>query len=223
MTKQYKNSLLLILFITITNVLFSQSPQIHVKFIGNCGLYLSDGKSNLYVDFPYKSGAFGYMAYNVAELDSIADNANFLFTHKHADHYSKKMLNLIKTKHKGNVYGKWNIDELTKLSAGFDDFKIEVFETKHRFSFKHYSYLITWHGKKIYFSGDTESAATIAGIDQIDWAFVPTWIWMDAKENNLQINATKVAIYHLYPDQSVTNSMPEKIKLLNKQGESWDL
>mgnify|MGYP003431798459 len=52
---------------------------------------------------------------------------------------------------------------------------------------------------------------------------MPIWIWMDAKENNLQINAYMFAIYHLYPDQSVTNSMPEIIKLLNKQGEQWSL
>lgn len=223
MTNLNKYSLLLILFITITNVLFSQSTEIQVKFIGNCGVHLTDGKNNLYVDFPYKSGAFNYMTYNPVELDSIADNAYFLFTHKHQDHYSKKMLNLIKSKHKGNVYGKWNIEDLTQLSAAFEDFTIETFETKHRFLFKHYSYLITWHSKKIYFSGDTESAVTIANVEQIDWAFIPTWIWMDAKENNLQINATKIAIYHLYPNQSVINSMPEKIKLLNKQGERWSL
>ena len=79
-----------------------------------------------------------------------------------------------------------------------NNFILATFENKHRFTFKHYSYLITWHGKKIYFSGDTESASTIASVEQIDWAFIPTWIWQDAKENNLQINATKVAIYHLF-------------------------
>lgn len=223
MPNHFKSLLLLIVSFTITTFLYAQTPDIQVKFIGNCGIHLTDGKNNLYVDFPYQSGAFNYMTYNQAELDSIADNAYFLFTHKHPDHYSKKMLNLIKSKHKGNVYGKWNTESFNELNAAFTDFRIEIFKTKHRFSFNHYSYLITWHGKKLYFSGDTESAVTIASIDQIDWAFIPTWIWMDAKENNLQLNATKFAIYHLYPDESVTNSEPEKIKLLNKQGERWSL
>ncbi|MFZ1592161.1 MAG: MBL fold metallo-hydrolase [Chitinophagales bacterium] len=223
MNKRYRYLSALIVFFTISTRLFAQTPEIQVKFIGNCGVHLTDGKNNLYVDFPYKSGAFNYMTYNPAELDSIADNAYFLFTHKHPDHYSKKMLNQIKSKHKGNVFGKWNINEFAKFNTTFTDFTIETFETKHHFSFKHYSYLITWHGKKIYFSGDTESAVTIANVEQIDWAFIPTWIWTDAKENNLQINANMFAIYHLYPDQSVTNSMPEKIKLLNKQGERWSL
>jgi hypothetical protein len=50
------------------------------------------------------------------------------------------------------------------------NFNIEVFKTKHRFTFKHYSYLITWHGKRIFFSGDTESAETIARVKGINWA-----------------------------------------------------
>lgn len=223
MTGLFRHYQLLIVFITISFHAFSQSSEIKATFIGNCGVHLTDGKSNLYIDFPYKSGAFGYMTYSASAIDSIENNSYFLFTHKHPDHYSRKVLNQIKSKHKGNVYGKWNINDLGTFNTGFEDFTIATFETKHRFSFKHYSFLITWHGKKIYFSGDTESAATIASVEQIDWAFIPTWIWKDAKENNLQINATKVAIYHLYPDESITNSMPEKIKLLDKQGEKWGL
>ena len=102
MKKRYIYLLALIVFFTISTRLFTQTPEIQVKFIGNCGVHLTDGKNNLYVDFPYKSGAFNYMTYNPAELDSIPDNAYFLFTHKHPDHYSKKMLNQIKSKHKGN-------------------------------------------------------------------------------------------------------------------------
>ncbi|MBC8882919.1 hypothetical protein H9X57_04590 [Flavobacterium piscinae] len=65
-----------------------------------------------------------------------------------------------------------------------EDFKIESFKTKHRFTFKHYSYLITWHGKRIFLSGDTESADLISTVKNINWAFVPYWIMLDAKEKS---------------------------------------
>ena len=48
--------------------------------------------TEFYIDFPYKSGAYGYMEFAENELVNINENAIFIFTHKHADHYSKKNL-----------------------------------------------------------------------------------------------------------------------------------
>lgn len=219
MTNFYRKLVFIITLIGISNFGFSQSNEIKIKFIGNCGLYLTDGNSNLYIDFPYKSGAYGYMKYDQTEIDSIKENSIFLFTHRHADHYSKKILKQIKSKHEGKVFGNWNTKKFEKLNNSIDDFKIETFKTKHRFTFKHYSYLITWHGKRIFLSGDTETADIIATIKDINWAFVPYWIMLDAKEKNLKIDTEKFGIYHLYPNQKINNSAPEKIVLLNKQGE----
>lgn len=171
MTRTIKVIFFTIALLTISNFGFSQSNEIKIKFIGNCGLYLTDGKSNLYVDFPYKSGAYNYMNYNSTEIENIKENSIFLFTHTHADHYSKKLLKKAKNKHKGKSFGSWNTNKFEKINNSFTDFKIETFKTKHRFTFKHYSYLISWHGKKIYLSGDTESADSIANVKNIDWAF----------------------------------------------------
>ena len=219
MTNLYSKLVFIIAFVCIANFGFSQSNEIKIQFIGNCGLYLTDGKSNLYIDFPYKSGAYGYMTYAQTKIDSIKENSIFLFTHRHADHYSKKILKQIKSKHKGKVFGNWNTNKFEKIINSFASFKIESFKTKHKFTFKHYSYLITWHGKRIYLSGDTESAKTIETVKDIDWAFVPYWIMLDAKEKNLTIDADKIGIYHLYPDQKISNSIPEKVDVLDKQGE----
>jgi len=215
----YKKLLLVVLFASSFNLGYSQSNQIKIEFIGNCGLHLTDGKSNIYFDFPYKSGAFGYMKYNSNEIDSINENAIFIFTHKHPDHYSKRILKHVLRKRKGKAYGNGRTKKFEQLNTSIEDFKIEVFKTKHRFSFKHHSYLITWHGKRIYFSGDTETSETIAKVKDIDWAFVPVWIITDAKEKNISIDAKKFGIYHLYPTQKVTNSKPEKYIILNNQGE----
>ncbi len=219
MTKIDKVILFTIALLTISNFGFSQSNEIKIKFIGNCGLYLTDGKSNLYVDFPYKSGAYNYMKYNLTEIENIKENSIFLFTHRHADHYSKKLLKQVKNRLGGKSFGNWNTNKFGKLNSSFTDFTIEPFKTKHRFAFKHYSYLITWHGKKIFLSGDTESAETITNVKNINWAFVPTWIILDAKDKNLTIDADKIGVYHLYPNEKVTNSKPEKYHILNKQGE----
>jgi L-ascorbate metabolism protein UlaG (beta-lactamase superfamily) len=195
----------------------AQTNEIQVRFIGNCGLHFYDGSSDLYVDFPYKSGAFGYMTFDQAEVTKIKENAVFLFTHKHADHFSKKNLELIKEKHKGRIVGSWNPKETEILTTALADFKIEVFRTKHRFSCRHYSYLITWHGQRIFISGDTESAVTIARVPEMDWAFVPYWILSDANKDNLTINAKRIGLYHLYPTQVITGEVPEKITIMNKQ------
>jgi L-ascorbate metabolism protein UlaG (beta-lactamase superfamily) len=215
MDNLYRKILLILALIFIVNVGFSQSNQITIKFIGNCGLYMTDGALNVYVDFPYKSGAYNYMKYDKAELDNIKDNSIFIFTHRHADHYSKKLLKKLHAK----AYGPWNESGIDKLNASLQDFSIQSFRTKHRFSFKHDSYLITWHNKKIFISGDTENADTIATVKGIDWAFVPYWILLDATEKKMKIDAKMFAIYHLYPNQKINIETPDRIVLLDKEDE----
>lgn len=218
MKKIYYQIQLITTLILASNFGFCQSNEIKIKFIGNCGLYLTDKNSNIYIDFPYKSGAHNYMEYDKSEIDSVKEKSTFIFTHKHADHYSKSLLN----KMKGNKYGPWNIKEIKKIQNSISDFTIESFKTQHKvfgISFEHYSYLIVWHNKRIFISGDTENADTVAKINNIDWLFAPSWLIMDAKEKNLTIDAEKIGVYHLYPNERVTNSKPEKYLILDKQGE----
>lgn len=79
-----KITLTLLIFSTISFLGIGQDKEIQIKFIGNCGLYMTDGELNIYSDFPYKSGAYGYMRYEESELDSVKENSVFIFTHKHA-------------------------------------------------------------------------------------------------------------------------------------------
>ena len=217
----YQKTLLIISLILISNLGFSQSNEIKIKFIGNCGFYMTDGETNFYIDFPYKSGAHNYMEYDKSEIDSIKDNAIFIFTHRHADHYSKKILKKLT----GLKFDPWNIDELEKLGESIPDFDIKTFKTSHKvygISFKHYSYLITWHGKKIYISGDTENSDTFALQKDIDWTFAPVWLLMDANQKGLNlVEISKMyAIYHIGQNDNITNDENNpQIKLLNKQGE----
>jgi len=214
----YKKFLLIVTIICISNFGLSQSNEIKIKFIGNCGLYMTDGESNFYIDFPSKSGAHNYMEYDKSEIDSIKDNAIFIFTHRHADHYSKKLLKKLD----GQKFDPWNIPELEKLGASIPDFEIKAFKTPHKIygiSFKHYSYLITWHGKKIYLSGDTGDLEELGKIKDIDWAFVNPWIYMNALNEKVTIDAKNFGIYHLYPNPKIDGEFPSNILILKNQGE----
>ena len=203
-------------------LLSGQTNEIKIRFIGNCGLHITDGTYDIYADFPYKSGAHHYSEYDDSELDNLKENAIYIFTHKHSDHYYRgKMNQILKTKN-GRKYGKWNISELENLSNILPDFEIKAFKTKHQFSFNHYSYLITWHGKKIYLSGDAESADTLAGVKDIDWAFVPAWLMVDVVEKDIKPDVKKIAIYHIGPRDTV-NITGDKIIMLKKQGEVFSL
>jgi len=205
-------------FIFILNLGFGQSNEIKIRYIGNCGLHISDGINHIYTDFPYKSGAHNYIEYDNSEIDNLKENSFYIFTHKHSDHYSKKLLKrALKTKN-GKAFGSWNIAELENLDEIIPDFEIKSFKTKHNFSLNHYSYLITWHNKKIFLSGDTENAETIGKMTNLDWAFVPAWLVVDSNEKDIKINTKMIGIYHIGPKDNI-NITGEKVLMLKKQGE----
>src|SRR5690554_4586681 len=134
---------LLLVAIIAFNRTYSQENNIQIRFIGNCGLHMTDGKFNFYVDFPYKSGAYNYMEYDEAEIDDIVDRAIFIFTHRHSDHFSKKLLKELR----GEILEAFKVDKnrvisLEELNDSVPFLSIKAFKTKHRFTFKHYSYLI---------------------------------------------------------------------------------
>ena len=166
------------------------------------------------------------MEFDEKELDSINKNGYFIFTHKHSDHYSKKNLKKVTNRENKKIYGVSNITELEKLGETIEDFNIKAYKTKHvifGIPFRHYSYLITWHGKKIFISGDTTEPETIGAIQNIDLAFAPYWIIKYARLNNIKIDAKMIALYHLYPSQ-IQSAMEvfvndQKIKPMAKQGE----
>ena len=209
--------LIIIIFLGYTSG-YAQTSEIKVILKGNAGLHMTDGFLNIYVDFPYKSGAHNYMEYNKSELESIKENSIFIFTHKHSDHYSKKLVKIVLKTKNGKKYGSWNISELENLDEIIPDFKVQAFKTKHNFSLNHYSYLITWHNKKIFLSGDTESAETIGEMTNLDWAFIPAWLVLDSNEKNIKIDTKMIGIYHIGPRDNI-NITGEKVLMLKKQEE----
>lgn len=216
-----------IIFISLSSFSFGQAGEIQIRFIGNCGLHLTDGETDIYVDFPYKSGAYSYMTFDESELENVKENAIFIFTHKHKDHFSGKNMRRVLKEKGGKKFTPWRSKKLKKHAETIPDFEIEIFKTKHTFSLRHRSYLITWHGKRIYLSGDTEHPETIANIKNIDMAFVPYWIIREAKKKDLSIDAKKIGIYHIATEQIPSlkehYASPENVILMAEQGKSIEL
>jgi len=221
--KKIIKSILVIVFIFITNSGYSQTNEIKVRFIGNCGLHFTDGNTSIYLDFPYKSGAHNYMEYDKSQLDSITDNSIFIFTHRHKDHYSKKLVKQMKKKHKGRIFGNWNVKKLDELNNSISEFTIRAIKTSHSFALKHYSYLITWHGKNIYITGDTGSLDEVSKIKNIDLIFTNPWLYMNAQDEKITIDAKIFALYHLYPDQTINGEIPDNLKVLKTENETIEI
>lgn len=217
MNKTIKSQLILIAFLFLGTIGFGQSNEIKIRYIGNCGLHITDGETHIYTDFPYQPGAYNYLEYDQSEIDNLKENAYYIFTHKHRDHYYRGKINKILKRKKGKKYGKWNISKLEKLGEVIPDFKIEAFKTKHKYSSRHYSYMITWHGKKIYLSGDTESEETIMKMKGMDWAFIPSWLVPKINATGIPLDTKKIGIYHIGPSQNI-NITGEKVLMLKEQG-----
>ncbi len=218
--------ILVSIFIMGANFLFGQNEKIEIKLLGNCGLFMSDGNLNMYVDFPYQSGAHGYMTYNPELLDSIPTHSIFLFTHGHSDHYDRKLFK--KTNQK--LYGPWPVKflmskkrkyKLEELNDSLPDFKITEYKTKHGYSFKHLSYLIEWNQKRIFISGDTHLSDTLVSIKNLDLVFAAPWVLIDANDRNLKIDAKKIIVYHLRNSDTPTSGS-DKI-IIPKQNQKFEL
>lgn len=220
----YKAFLLLTLSL-VTVYSYPQPKEIDITFLGNCGFFLTDGKINLYIDFPYKSGAYNYMTYDQELLDSIHADAIFLYSHGHADHYNKKLFK--KTNQK--LYAPWPVTlylsgkrkyQLKELNDSLPDFHLVEYKTKHRFSFKNCSYVIEWDGKRIFISGDAETADTLCAMKNLDLVIAPYWVIMDASTRNLKIDTRKIIIcHHRTRDQITTKDEKIIIPLQNQQVE----
>jgi L-ascorbate metabolism protein UlaG (beta-lactamase superfamily) len=66
-------------------------PTLQARFLGNAAFEISDGETTLLTDFPYRSGAFGYMEYDPSELRARPRSV-CLITHAHADHFDASLV-----------------------------------------------------------------------------------------------------------------------------------
>ena len=119
-----------------TNINENIKKTLVAKFIGNCGFCFTDEVDCLYIDFPYVSGAYGFMGFDARHLEALSRHEKevyFLFTHAHDDHFNRKEVRSQKLKTAGpfgircyaNNY--ITIDQLNKSGP----WHITAFKTTH--------------------------------------------------------------------------------------------
>lgn len=189
-------------------VAVAQPAAPHARFIGNMSVALEDAGFTLITDFPYESGYSRYMTYDPAEIRSSTPSTLALITHGHRDHWDKALFSKTSWKVAGpdDVTGTVPVERVLPLTpatpAAFGPFTIEAFASPHA-SIGHHSYVVTWRGKRLYFSGDTESPDSLIAAGKVDVAFVSPWLYRTMVSSGIRIGAGRIVIYHHQPGERV--------------------
>lgn len=177
----------------------ARSPTLQVTFIGNAAFELSDGRNTLLVDFPYVSGAGGVMTFDRAAVRPRGP-VLALFTHRHADHFDRDAL-------LARGWAAFGPAEVLALlppdrvfarsdSLTFGAFHLVRIPEPHG-EVEHVAFLITWHGRRIYHSGDSMDEAALEALPELDVALVQENLlcWMSG-QRGARVPAREVVVFH---------------------------
>lgn len=175
-----------------------KDPVLYVKFIGNEAFRLSDGKVTVFSDFPYQSGAYGYMEYEYP-FEAERPGVISLISHRHLDHFDPALFTELEWKLIGPLeiverHSRLKIIPLEPRVA-LGNLVITPKATEHA-NTEHYSYLMDWAGKQLYFTGDTNDAQSLKDLPELDMLFITPWLYHSAQESGLLPKAARTVIYH---------------------------
>jgi L-ascorbate metabolism protein UlaG (beta-lactamase superfamily) len=149
-----------------------------LRFIGNNGFELSDGTSTILLDFPYISGAHGYMRFDARELRHRPASL-CLFTHRHADHFDPAAIEDIGCQVAGPREVTSQVPPSRRL-PGNSPWRMggvtgECLPTVHQ-QLEHCTLIVRWHGRVIVSLGDIESLdGLVERLPRPDILLVPVW------------------------------------------------
>lgn len=182
---------------------------------------ITDGTLTVMTDFPYQSGYSRYMTYDATEIRSTTASTLALITHRHGDHWERALFERTGWKVLGPADVTAGLPAARVVapapSVTFGPVVIEPRETPHA-NIGHYSYVVTWHGRRLYFSGDTAQTRDLFDAGEIDIAFLSPWFYRAALRSGRPLNAKQVVIYHQESGQSVPECR-QACRLL-RQGET---
>jgi L-ascorbate metabolism protein UlaG (beta-lactamase superfamily) len=174
-------------------------PALQIRFIGNAAFELTDGSTTLLVDFPYESGAGGFMTYDSGAVRARG-RVLALFTHRHLDHFDREAL-------LARGWAAWGPAEVLDLlpagqvfsrsdSVAFGPFRIARIPEPHA-DVENVAFLITWRGRRIYHSGDATDPARLEAMPELDVALVQQNLlcWM-AQQRGARVPAREVVVFH---------------------------
>jgi L-ascorbate metabolism protein UlaG (beta-lactamase superfamily) len=184
--------------------------------------HITDGETVLLTDFPYESGAFGYMKWQPAAVPPIK-NGLALVTHRHRDHFAPEGL----APYEVTVAGPTEVLRLVKgkptlpvtAATAYRGLQIQARPTPHG-DLEHFSYLVAWHGLRLYFTGDTDEPADLLAARDLDVAFVSPWLLATVKKAGARIDSRRVVAYHQEDGETVVDHQKRRVLA---QGESFAL
>ena len=177
--------------------------ELKFTFIGNMAFHISDGETTLLSDFPYTSGAYGYMEYDMENVPAIVD-AVHLITHFHGDHWNVRLFRNMEQKTKiiapPGITKRLDQKRVIPFSptelVKYKRIEVQAIAMPHNLAPEHFSYLVTWHGKRLYFIGDTETPADILKQKNIDVLFISPWVIRTIERQNLSLDTKELVMYH---------------------------
>ena len=215
-------ALLLASFTTAqTSTSTSTFRPLTATFIGNEAWHITDGEYTLLTDFPYQSGYSRYMTWEWSGVPKIADPAKLLVvaTHQHRDHFAAELFPRLSP---GGVIGPASVRAAAPGKgieptgdARFGPIRVQAISTPHA-DLEHYSYVIEWHGLRIYLPGDTEGASSLIAAKNLDVAFVTSWMLRAAARAGAKIDARRVIVVH---HEAGENVAPFQASTVPRQGE----
>jgi L-ascorbate metabolism protein UlaG (beta-lactamase superfamily) len=177
----------------------SQRPPLEARFIGNMAFAITDGTTTLMTDFPYQSGYSVYMRYPASEIRSSTPRTLSLITHRHGDHWEPSLFAGTDWSVAGpdDVIASAPASRVVPLGEAttFGPMQIQRLRTPHA-HVGHHSYVVTWHGRRLYFIGDTESTDTLLATRNLDVAFLSPWVYRSLVKRGLSPDARRIVIYH---------------------------
>jgi L-ascorbate metabolism protein UlaG (beta-lactamase superfamily) len=185
--------------LSLTLALLVQVPDssLSVRFIGNEAFVITDGRSTIVTDFPYRSGAFGYMAYE--RPAPFPGKVLALITHRHLDHFDPSEWR----DSSWSILGPREVTEALSIGhrraldsvVTFGSFVIRPIRTPHSDT-EHYSYLIDWGTLRLFLSGDTEDPASLLAAEGVTHAFLTPWLWTTLVRGAHRPRGWEVIIQH---------------------------
>ncbi len=187
-------------------------PALEARFIGNMAFAITDGTTTLFTDFPYESGYSIYMEYDADEIRSTTADAVALITHRHGDHWDRLLFErtgwrVIAPEDALHGVASGRIVRALPVAPARATFTagpltIDALPTPHA-NMGHYSYLVSWHGRRLYFTGDTDSPDQLLAMTDLDVAFVSPWLFERAARAGRRIDARRIVIYHQTADAAI--------------------
>jgi L-ascorbate metabolism protein UlaG (beta-lactamase superfamily) len=212
---------MLLILLTAWSALAVQRPVLEARFIGNMAFAITDGTTTVMTDFPYRSGYSVYMTYPREEIRSPTSATLSLITHRHPDHWDRELFAETpwRVAGPGAVVNGVDASRVVALTAPatFGPVRIEPLQTPHA-DVGHYSYVLTWHGRRLYFSGDTEDIAHVVALRNLDVAFVSPWLFRAVIRGGRKIDARRIVIYHHQAGEAVPECQSECA--IPKQGDT---